>query len=473
MCDAAPHDVVPRRAPSPGDATALLVFTSGTSGAPKAAIVSQRRLARYGRTLSAGQELTAESVCYLAMPMFHSNALYAGWSPAVYVGATIALRRRFSASGFLDDVRRYRATYFNYVGKPLSYILATPPRPDDRDHTLVRVVGNEGTEHDIARFSERFGVPVIDNYGSTEGGVTVMRSPDQPKGALGRLPDGVLVVDPETRHAARARAVRRRRPARQPGGVHRRDREHRRRARSRATTRTTKRSASGRGTAGTGRATSATPTPTDGCGSRDATTTGCASTARTSPPRRSNASSAGSPGVVLGAVYAVPATDVGDDVMVALQLEPGVEFDPRAFDEFLAAPTRPRREVEPALRADRRRAAGHRDDQDPEAPSCAPSGGSATDPVWWRPERAAPLRRLTADDVAAIRQAFVARGRGNELDSALSRPGRVLPPRFRGACPPCGDTLGGVDCGLCRWGRWLVVGRGRHCSSGAARAGAG
>ena len=78
------------------------------------------------------------------MPMFHSNALYAGWSPAVYVGATIAMRRRFSASAFLDDVRRYRATYFNYVGKPLSYILATPPRPDDREHTLVRVLGNEG-----------------------------------------------------------------------------------------------------------------------------------------------------------------------------------------------------------------------------------------------------------------------------------------------------------------------------------------
>ena len=211
----------------PPDSAALLVFTSGTSGAPKAAIVSQRRLARYGRTLSAGQELSAESVCYLAMPMFHSNALYAGWSPAVYVGATIALRRRFSASAFLDDVRRYRATYFNYVGKPLSYILATPPRPDDRDHDLVRVVGNEGTERDVARFSERFGVLVLDNYGSTEGGVTVMRSPEQPKGALGRLPEGVLVVDPEHGTPRAPARVRRVRPAPQPRGVHRRDRQHR------------------------------------------------------------------------------------------------------------------------------------------------------------------------------------------------------------------------------------------------------
>ena len=186
-----PHEPV-----SP-DATALLVFTSGTSGAPKAAVVSQRRLARYGRTLSAGQELTEASVCYLAMPMFHSNALYAGWSPALYVGATIALRRRFSASQFLPDVRRYRATYFNYVGKPLSYILATPPSPDDHEHTLVRVLGNEASQHDIERFSVRFGVPVVDNYGSTEGGVTVMRTADQPSGALGPLPDGVFVVDPE------------------------------------------------------------------------------------------------------------------------------------------------------------------------------------------------------------------------------------------------------------------------------------
>jgi fatty-acyl-CoA synthase len=187
------------------DATALLVFTSGTSAAPKAAIVSQRRLARYGRTLSGGQGLTPKSVCYLAMPMFHSNALYAGWAPALYVGATIALRRRFSASQFLPDVRRFGVTYFNYVGKPLSYILATPERHDDGENTLVRVLGNEASPHDISRFAERFGAEVADNYGSTEGGVTVMRSADQPPGALGRLPEGARVVDSETR-APRARA---------------------------------------------------------------------------------------------------------------------------------------------------------------------------------------------------------------------------------------------------------------------------
>ena len=83
-------------------------------------------------------ELTEDDVCYLAMPLFHSNALMAGWAPALAAGATVALRERFSASQFLADVRRYGVTYFNYVGKPLSYILATPERPDDADNPLRR-----------------------------------------------------------------------------------------------------------------------------------------------------------------------------------------------------------------------------------------------------------------------------------------------------------------------------------------------
>ena len=136
--------------------------------------------------------LTVDDVCYVAMPLFHSNALMAGLAPAIAAGATIALPTggRFSASGFLADVRRHGVTYFNYVGKPLSYILATPERPDDADNPLVRVFGNEGAEADIVRFGERFGCVVVDSYGSTEGGATVQRTPDTPRGALGRAPGG-------------------------------------------------------------------------------------------------------------------------------------------------------------------------------------------------------------------------------------------------------------------------------------------
>jgi len=175
-----------------------LLFTSGTSGAPKACLCSQGRMARIGTAVAQLFELTSEDVCYVSMPLFHSNALMAGWAPALCAGATVALRERFSASGFLPDVRRYGATYFNYVGKPLSYILDTPERPDDADNPLRRVFGNEAAPADVERFATRFGCTVQDAYGSTEGGATVQRTPDTPRGALGRALPGTLIIDPET-----------------------------------------------------------------------------------------------------------------------------------------------------------------------------------------------------------------------------------------------------------------------------------
>lgn len=176
----------------------LLLFTSGTTGDPKAAICSQARLARIGQVITEMRKLTPEDVFYQAMPMFHSNALMAGWVPCLTAGGVAAFRRRFSASGFLPDVRRFGVTYFNYVGKPLTYILATPERPDDADNTLRIVFGNEGAVHDLERFSRRFGVPVEDSYGSTEGGVAVSRTPDTPSNALGRADDTVKILDPDS-----------------------------------------------------------------------------------------------------------------------------------------------------------------------------------------------------------------------------------------------------------------------------------
>lgn len=179
---------------------AFLIFTSGTSGAPKACRCSQGRIAGIGSIVAEMFSLGPDDVCYLAMPLFHSNALMAGLVPALAAGAAVALPSagRFSASGFLPDVRRYNATYFNYVGKPLTYILATPERPDDSENTLRCVFGNEGTAEDVARFAKRFGCQVVDSYGSTEGGAVVQRTPDTPRGALGRAPEGTVVVNPET-----------------------------------------------------------------------------------------------------------------------------------------------------------------------------------------------------------------------------------------------------------------------------------
>jgi fatty-acyl-CoA synthase len=136
--------------------------------------------------------------CYVSMPMFHSNAVMVGWGVALAARGSVVLRRRFSASQFLPDVRRYGATYANYVGKPLSYVLATPPRPDDADNPLRVVYGNEGAPRDIPAFARRFATEVVDGFGSTEGGVAIARTPDTPADALGPLPADVGIVDVET-----------------------------------------------------------------------------------------------------------------------------------------------------------------------------------------------------------------------------------------------------------------------------------
>ncbi|HTT86885.1 MAG TPA: AMP-binding protein [Acidimicrobiales bacterium] len=394
-----------------------LVFTSGTSGAPKACRCTQGRLARIGAIVAQMYELVPDDVCYVAMPLFHSNALMAGWGPALAAGATVALPTggRFSASGFLPDVRRHGVTYFNYVGKPLSYILATPTRPDDADNTLRRVFGNEGTEADVARFAERFGCRVVDSYGSTEGGATVQRTPDTPSGALGRAPEGTMVVDPATGEEcafARFDAEGRLTNAEEAvgelvsatGGAGFEgywDNEPAEAARLRNGWYWTGDLAY-RDERGffyfAGRA--------DDWLRVDGENFAAAPVARVLERH---------PDVVLATVYAVPDPVAGDQVMAALELRPGVAFDPDAFAAFLSAqPDMGTKWVPRFLRVSA------------QLPTTATAkvltralraeSWHGTDPVYWSPDRARlSYRRLEPDDVT-------------RLDEALSPRSAVVPP---------------------------------------------
>lgn len=179
------------------DDTFMMIFTSGTSGEPKAVEVPHSTVLFAGGALVARYELGPADTCYLAMPLFHSNAVYAGWSVALGAGAAMA-PAAFSATSFLPDIRRYGATYMNYVGKPLAYILATAEQPDDADNPLRIAFGNEAADRDIDAFGRRFGCTVWDGFGSTETAVIITRLENTPAGSIGQGFPGVAIYDPDT-----------------------------------------------------------------------------------------------------------------------------------------------------------------------------------------------------------------------------------------------------------------------------------
>ncbi len=390
------------------DSLGLLLFTSGTSGAPKACLCSQGRLARIGTIVTQMFELTEDDVCYLSMPLFHSNALMAGWAPALAAGATAALRERFSASQFIDDVRRYGVTYFNYVGKPLSYILATPARPDDADNTLRRAFGNEAAEADVAKFAERFGCTVQDAYGSTEGGASVQRTPDTPRGALGRALPGTMIINPETGEEC-PRAV---------------FDEHGRLLNAEEAIGELVSQTGGAGFEGYWHNAEAEASRVrDGWywtgdlayrdendffyfGGRDY------DWLRVDGENFAAAPVEGilqrHPDVVLASVYAVPDTVVGDQVMATLLLRPGATFDPEGFTEFLAGESDLGTKWAPKyLRIT--------DDLPVTATTkvlkrvLRNEGWRCPEPVWWRSEKDAPYRLLEESDADALDRAVAER----------------------------------------------------------------
>ncbi len=172
-----------------------LLFTSGTSAAPKAVRCTQRRLLTTGQRMATMLGVGPDDVGYAAMPLFHANSLMSGLAPALVAGASLSLARRFSASRFLPDVRRYGATWFNYTGKLLAYLLSTPERDDDANNTLRIAFGNEGSPRVVEAAAQRFGITIVDVFGSTEGAIALDRSGGPPRGSVGQLREGILVVD--------------------------------------------------------------------------------------------------------------------------------------------------------------------------------------------------------------------------------------------------------------------------------------
>jgi fatty-acyl-CoA synthase len=150
---------------------AFYIFTSGTTGMPKASVMTHyrwlRALAGFG---GLGMRLTSNDTLYCCLPLYHNNALTVAVSAVLNGGATLALGKSFSASRFWDDIIRYDATAFVYIGEICAYLLNQPPKPTDRQHH-VRVIAGNGLRPAIwDEFTQRFGIErVCEFYAASEG----------------------------------------------------------------------------------------------------------------------------------------------------------------------------------------------------------------------------------------------------------------------------------------------------------------
>lgn len=408
-------DDVPDPSNDPDPATILfLLFTSGSTSAPKAVICSTERMAGAGVRAGMSYGVTRDDVSYCSMPLFHGNALMACWAPSLAVGATVVLRRKFSASGFLADVRKYGCTYFTYVGRTIAYVLGQPATEVDRDHRLRLGFGTEASAQDRERFLERFGCPLIEGYGSSESVVVIMRTADTPANALGvpRLDGGadIAVVDPHTL-APCPRAI-----FDEHGGLVNGDA---------AIGEIVNRSGGGMFEGYYNNTEATSDRMRNGwywsgdLAFIDADGYYYFAGRSTDWLRVDSENFAAAPvenilnrldDAVMIAVYAVPDPRTGDEVMAAIELRAGTVFDPDAFATFLAEQRDLGTKWAPRfvrITADMPLTANNKVNKQP----LRSVGWRTDDPIWWRPTRGGDYRLFTADDAAALTAEFAEHGR--------------------------------------------------------------
>jgi len=149
----------------------VFIFTSGTTGLPKAAIFPHQRMIVAG--IYMGQmlgQLNSDDTLYITTPLFHSISLAVGMASAFSAGGAFAFARKFSASRFWDEIRKYNATAFIYLGEICRYLLKQPAKPNDADNSVKKIIGGGLRPEIWKEFKSRFGIERVGEfYSSTEG----------------------------------------------------------------------------------------------------------------------------------------------------------------------------------------------------------------------------------------------------------------------------------------------------------------
>ena len=164
-----------------------IMFTSGTTGPSKGALMPQGYALAAARQICDATGYGEEDCLYNALPVFHGNAQVLSALPALMAGARVVLVERFSASRFWADIRAHGCTAFNYIGTILSVLMKAPPGPEDRNHCLRIMMGAGAGKGLFEAFEDRFGVRLIEGYGMSEIGVPIMSDPANARpGSCGR-----------------------------------------------------------------------------------------------------------------------------------------------------------------------------------------------------------------------------------------------------------------------------------------------
>ncbi|NEW40262.1 long-chain-acyl-CoA synthetase [Nocardia cyriacigeorgica] len=185
---------------------AFLIFTSGTTGLPKASVMTHLRWTKSMSGLGGlGIRLHGNDTMYCCLPLYHNNALTVALSSVLAAGATFALGRQFSASRFWDEVIRERATAFIYIGELCRYLLNQPAKPVDRQHRVRLAVGNGLRPELWDEFKRRFGIGrIVEFYGASEANIAFVNAfgVDRTAG-FGPLPYAIVEYDDDTGKAKR------------------------------------------------------------------------------------------------------------------------------------------------------------------------------------------------------------------------------------------------------------------------------
>ncbi|MBA1204979.1 long-chain-acyl-CoA synthetase [Pseudomonas capeferrum] len=187
----APCSTFPRhmRAAIEAQATTLLIFTSGTTGLPKAARYSHMRWLSSGDVMEVTLNATVDDVFYCCLPLYHGAAATSVTSTALRAGASIVVRRKFSVREFWNDVARHRISVFQYIGEICRYLLNRPPVAGEREHSLRCMLGAGLSSESWQRWVERFGpIQVFEGWGATEANTNLINV-DNFLGSCGRVPD--------------------------------------------------------------------------------------------------------------------------------------------------------------------------------------------------------------------------------------------------------------------------------------------